>query len=132
MSGIVRLHFFVIYFCVLLCFSRQWSWPINLPAQFFGIFPTDILRDGDDTTPWADEIEQKVLVSSVGIGPYIEVAFFHRKTKTLLVTDAVISVPDQPPEVRPFFNPLLTSIYTYIFISLYYQVSDLMCGGCVI
>ena len=79
---------------------KQWSWPINLPAQLFGIFPTKdgILKNDDTTTPWADEIEQKVLVSSVGIGPYIEVAFFHKKTKTLLVTDAVISVPSQPPE----------------------------------
>ena len=79
---------------------KQWSWPINLPAQLFGIFPTKdgILKNDDTTTPWADEIEQKVLVSSVGIGPYIEVAFFHKKTKTLLVTDAVVSVPNQPPE----------------------------------
>lgn len=79
---------------------KQWSWPINLPPQLFGIFPTKdgILKNDDASTPWADEIEQKVLVSSVGIGPYIEVAFFHKKTKTLLVTDAVISVPNQPPE----------------------------------
>ena len=78
---------------------KQWSWPINLPAQLFGIFPTKngILRNDDTSTPWADEIEQKVLVSSVGIGPYIEVAFFHKKTRTLLVTDAVISVPSLPP-----------------------------------
>jgi len=79
---------------------KQWSWPINLPPQLFGIFPTKggVLKSDDDTTPWSDEIEQKVLVSSVGIGPYIEVAFLHKKTKTLLVTDAVISVPNQPPE----------------------------------
>lgn len=78
---------------------KQWSWPINLPPQLFGIFPKGILKNDDKETPWADEIEQKVLVSSVGIGPYIEVAFFHRKTKTLLVTDAVISVPSQPPSL---------------------------------
>lgn len=79
---------------------KQWSWPINLPAQLFGIFPTKdgVLKHNDQETPWADEIEQKVLVSSVGIGPYIEVAFFHKKTKTLLVTDAVVSVPSQPPD----------------------------------
>lgn len=78
---------------------KQWSWPVNLPVQFFGIFPTGILKNDDTTTPWADEIEQKVLTSTVGIGPYIEVAFFHKRTKTLLVTDAVISVPQQPPEL---------------------------------
>ena len=79
---------------------KQCSWPINLPAQLFGIFPTKngILKNNDMETPWADEIEQKVLVSSVGIGPYIEVAFFHKKSRTLLVTDAVVSVPSQPPK----------------------------------
>ncbi len=51
-------------------------------------------------TPWADEIEHKVFKSSVGIGPYIEVAFFHKRTKTLLVTDAVVSVPETPIEVN--------------------------------
>jgi len=33
-----------------------------------------------------------------GIGPYVEVAFYHKPSRTLLVTDAVILVPKQPPE----------------------------------
>ena len=36
-----------------------------------------------------------------GIGPYVEMAFFHKPTRTLLTTDAVIFVPQRPPEVRP-------------------------------
>lgn len=40
---------------------RQWSWPLNLPLEFFGIFRARILKDEDMATPWADEIEQKVL-----------------------------------------------------------------------
>lgn len=40
---------------------RQWSWPLNLPLEFFGIFRAKILRDEDPTAPWADEIEHKVL-----------------------------------------------------------------------
>ncbi|CAL9172677.1 uncharacterized protein LOC135593856 [Musa acuminata AAA Group] len=77
---------------------RQWSWPINLPLEFFGIFRARALRDEDTSTPWADEIEQKILSSpEVGIGPYVEVAFYHRSSRTLLVTDAVIYVPRQPP-----------------------------------
>ena len=118
----------------------QWSWPINLPVQFFGIFPAGVLRDGDASAPWADEIEQKVFQASVvstrratapacaaappsppapashaagsagggaaglagthrlaaeaapllrptqGIGPYIEVAFYHKPSRTLLVS----------------------------------------------
>lgn len=78
---------------------RQWSWPLNLPLEFFGIFRAKTLKDEDLSTPWADEIEQKVLSSpEVGIGPYVEVAFYHKRSRTLLVTDAVIYVPRQPPE----------------------------------
>ncbi|CAL8461607.1 g1138 [Coccomyxa elongata] len=78
---------------------RQWSWPLWLPVQFFGIFPSSILRDNDTTTPWADELEQKIFSSAVGIGPFLEVAFFHKRTRTLLTTDSVIFVPQAPPEV---------------------------------
>lgn len=78
---------------------RQWSWPLNLPLAFFGIFRAKTLIDEDLSTPWADEIEQKVLSSpEVGIGPYVEVAFYHKPSRTLLVTDAVIFVPRKPPE----------------------------------
>ncbi|KAF8096839.1 hypothetical protein N665_0299s0003 [Sinapis alba] len=77
---------------------RQWSWPLNLPLEFFGIFRAKTIKDGDLSTPWADEIEQKVLSSpEVGIGPYVEVAFYHKRSRTLLVTDAVIFVPRKPP-----------------------------------
>lgn len=78
---------------------RQWSWPLNLPLEFFGIFRARTLKNEDLSTPWADEIEQKVLSSpEVGIGPYVEVAFYHKCSRTLLVTDAVIFVPRKPPE----------------------------------
>jgi len=33
-----------------------------------------------------------------GIGPYVEVAFYHKPSRSLLVTDAVIYVPREPPE----------------------------------
>lgn len=42
---------------------RQWSWPLNLPLEFFGIFRAKTLKDDDLSTPWAYEIEQKVLSS---------------------------------------------------------------------
>ncbi|KAJ8530619.1 hypothetical protein K7X08_023500 [Anisodus acutangulus] len=78
---------------------RQWSWPLNLPLEFFGIFRAKTLEDKDMSTPWADDIEQKVLsCPEVGIGPYVEVAFYYKRSRTLLVTDAVIFVPRSPPE----------------------------------
>ncbi|XP_002990504.2 uncharacterized protein LOC9631551 [Selaginella moellendorffii] len=77
----------------------QWSWPLNLPLEFFGIFSSRTLRD-DGSVPWGSEIDYKILSSpEVGIGPYVEVAFFHKKSRTLLMTDAVIYVPERPPEV---------------------------------
>lgn len=36
-----------------------------------------------------------------GIGPFLEVAFFHKRTRTLLTTDSVIFVPQTAPEVMP-------------------------------
>ncbi|KAB1211490.1 hypothetical protein CJ030_MR6G013232 [Morella rubra] len=78
---------------------RQWSWPLNLPLAFFGIFRAKTLEDENLSTPWSGEIEHKILSSpEVGIGPYVEVAFYHKRSRTLLVTDAVIFVPKQAPE----------------------------------
>lgn len=48
---------------------RQWSWPLNLPLEFFGIFRAKTLKDEDLSTPWAGEIEQKIL-SSPEVGNY--------------------------------------------------------------
>ncbi|GAQ89897.1 hypothetical protein KFL_005740080 [Klebsormidium nitens] len=81
-----------------------WSYPIPLPVEAFGIFKAGTIKDDATETPWQDEIEHKVLESSPvgsvpGIGPYVELAFFHKASKSLLVTDAVIRVPDTPPEV---------------------------------
>ncbi|BBN01456.1 hypothetical protein MPTK1_2g07530 [Marchantia polymorpha subsp. ruderalis] len=79
---------------------RQWSWPLNLPLPFLGIFGAKVLKDDELVTPWADEIEHKILsCPEVGIGPYVEVAFYHKASRSLLVTDAVIFVPDKPPSV---------------------------------
>ena len=33
------------------------------------------------------------------IGSFGETAFFHKRSKTLLVTDTIIKVPDEPPEI---------------------------------
>ena len=74
----------------------QWSWPVDLPL---GFRVDGVLKDEDTGAPWSDEIEQSVLLSAVGIGKCGEVAFFHRRTATLLVTDAVIYIPDEAPEV---------------------------------
>ena len=49
---------------------RQWSWPVQLPVQFFGIFPTGgVITDEDQTLPWSDELEHKIFVSDIGQYP---------------------------------------------------------------
>lgn len=37
--------------------------------------------------------------ASAGVGPYVEVVFLHKQSKTLIVTDAVVCVPPSPPQV---------------------------------
>ena len=37
---------------------------------------------------------------SAGVKPYVEVAFLHKASKTLLVTDALISISPEAPEVQ--------------------------------
>lgn len=57
---------------------RQWSWPLNLPLEFFGIFRAKTLKDNDTSTPWAEEIEQKILSSpEVGIVLDLSLVQFH-------------------------------------------------------
>ena len=46
---------------------RQWSWPVRLPVQFLGIFPTGgTITHDDQDLPWSDELEHKIFISSIG------------------------------------------------------------------
>ena len=40
----------------------------------------------------------QVFCSKIGLAPYIEVAMYHKKAKALMVTDAVVYIPEDPPE----------------------------------
>jgi hypothetical protein len=89
----------------------QWSWPVNIPPFFRidGTFSDEV------QTPWADEIEHKVFQPpTIGVGPANEVnvsmirtvfallhfilsrtcarqvVFFHKRSKSLIVTDLVV------------------------------------------
>ena len=42
----------------------------------------------------------QVFCSKIGLAPYIEVALCHKKAKALMVTDAVVYIPDNPPEAN--------------------------------
>jgi hypothetical protein len=90
---------------------HQWSFPLNLPLSWLG-FPigrTYTLPLDSRQAPFADEFDYAQLGPiDLGLGSFEEIAFFHRRSHTLLVTDSVVSVPYEPPAIAqldPF--PLL-------------------------
>jgi Domain of unknown function (DUF4336) len=81
---------------------HQWSFPLNLPLSWLGLprKRTHILPADPSKTPFADEFDYSILGPiNLGLGAFEEVAFFHRRSHTLLVTDAVVSVPEEPPDI---------------------------------
>jgi hypothetical protein len=89
----------------------QWSFPLNLPLTWLGLPSrrTHILSPESDQVPFAAEFDYAILGPlNLGLGGFGEVALFHRHSQTLLLTDAVVAVPEEPPaiiQLDPF--PLL-------------------------
>ncbi|MGB5963369.1 MAG: DUF4336 domain-containing protein [Coleofasciculaceae cyanobacterium] len=81
---------------------NQWSFPVNLPLSWLG-FPaqrTHILPSDSTLAPFASEFEYAILGPiELGPGRFEEVAFFHKTSQTLLVTDSVLSVPEDAPSI---------------------------------
>lgn len=50
-------------------------------------------------SPFASEFDYAILDIDLGQGTFGEVAFFHKRSRTLLVTDSVLSVPEDPPAI---------------------------------
>ncbi|MFG6105562.1 DUF4336 domain-containing protein [Leptolyngbyaceae cyanobacterium CCMR0082] len=82
--------------------KHQWSFPLNLPLSWLG-FPmgrTHWLPESPADAPFGDEFDYRVLGPvNLGVGPFSEVALLHRASKTLLVTDSVVSIPAEPPAI---------------------------------
>lgn len=80
----------------------QWSFPFNLPLTWLG-FPwkrTQILPADSSQSPLGQEFDYAILGPiDLGPGKFAEVAFFHRRSRSLLVTDTVISIPEDPPAI---------------------------------
>jgi hypothetical protein len=81
---------------------QQWSFPLNLPLHWLG-FPrqrTQILPEDSTQTPFADEFDYALLGPiQLGLGAFGEAVFLHKRSRTLLVTDIVVAVPENPPEI---------------------------------
>lgn len=80
---------------------NQWSFPLSLPLSWLG-FPqkrTHVLPLSCAQSPFATEFDYAILDIDLGQGSFGEVALFHKASHTLLVTDSVLSVPEDPPAI---------------------------------
>mmetsp|Transcript_30783 Transcript_30783/g.51501 ORF Transcript_30783/g.51501 Transcript_30783/m.51501 type:complete len:469 (-) Transcript_30783:117-1523(-) len=83
--------------------SGQYAFPLDLPTQLFFPFGKTVktIPQNSADAPWGNEIDHKCLgvLKPKGVGGFAETAYFHRATKTLLVTDAVVKVEDEAPAI---------------------------------
>ena len=106
-SGIEHKVFvgpFARYFpnAVVFVAPGQWSFPVNLPLSWLGLpgKRTQVLPVNSQNTPFADEFDYAILGPiELGLGKFAEVAFFHKRSHTLLLTDTIVSVPAEPPAI---------------------------------
>jgi hypothetical protein len=82
--------------------AGQWSFPINLPLSWLG-FPlgrTHVLPPDSGKAPFGEQFDYAMLGPiGLGLGTFGEVAFLERRSQTLLVTDMVVSIPEEPPAI---------------------------------
>jgi hypothetical protein len=84
----------------------QFSFPLQLPNPLLGISNATELLDSSNPPPeWLNEIEYELLGTFNLFWSqyrYSEGTFFHKKSKTLLVTDAAVYVDgENPPDIIP-------------------------------
>jgi hypothetical protein len=80
--------------------DRQWSFPVQLPASWLG-FPAGrtrvLIQDG---LPHSDQLEWIGLGPlDLGVGTFQDIACLDHATGSLLVTDALVSIPSSPPPI---------------------------------
>ncbi|KYC36540.1 hypothetical protein WA1_43400 [Scytonema hofmannii PCC 7110] len=79
---------------------HQWSFPVDLPLSWLG-FPSNRTQiiPKNSSLPFADDFDCAVLDINLGRGYFVEVALFHKRSRTLLLTDTILSVPEEPPAI---------------------------------
>lgn len=86
----------------VLVAPHQWSYPLNLPLPWLGVPErrTQPLSSKENAGPLAEEFDLAILGPiPLGLGPFVEVALFHRPSRTLMLTDSLVSIPAEPPPV---------------------------------
>lgn len=81
---------------------KQWSFPLNLPLTWLGLprKRTQVLPEDSSQTPFGKQFDYAILGPiELGPGRFAEVAFFDKRSHSLLVTDSVLSVPEEPPAI---------------------------------
>jgi len=94
----------------------QFSYPINVSEEFvFGKTVSGVLdAESHSLIPWSDEIEYATLAGGTfNIGgkstTLFETAFFHKASKSLIVTDSLARIPKTVPPLNDPENLLLIS-----------------------
>ncbi|USR90640.1 DUF4336 domain-containing protein [Phormidium yuhuli AB48] len=81
---------------------QQWSFPLNLPLSWLGL-PGDrtrVIPDEPSQLPFADQCALEVLGPiNLGTGWFGEVALYDRPSRSLLLTDSLIAIPEDPPAI---------------------------------
>ena len=78
--------------------SGQWSFPVNLPLSWLGfsVKRTKILfKDGLPYESICKWISLGPL--DIGLGSFQEIACFHKPSRSLLITDALVGIEAEPP-----------------------------------
>jgi hypothetical protein len=61
---------------------------------------THILPENSQEAPFAEDFDYATLGPiDLGLGKFAEVAFFHKRSHTLLLTDTIVCVPAEPPAI---------------------------------
>lgn len=82
----------------------QYAFPLDLPTVLFYPLgkPIKPIPTCSDDAPWGDEIAHEILgplKPRKGPGGFAETSFFHRATRTLCITDAIVRVDAEPPAI---------------------------------
>lgn len=77
---------------------KQWSFPLDLPPAWLGLPGARtrvLLCDG---VPHGDQLDWLPLGPlDLGLGTFLEIACFDRASGSLLLTDALVAIPPEPP-----------------------------------